>query len=206
MVKYLPAEIEKLPLQKLNLHPNRWLSCPGDGAENTLSPLQTQFVVPTLSELCIRILLSFPAGSKNTLLEQTETIHGFSGIVPDHYLKYFTLTCRKPTVAPPPLLPLDRTPPSSPIRRPQRHEENDPNYDLRFSVCPNREHGIGVRKTFIKPAEIRYRWVKKIGSAETGGLVPLEYRGCEIGCLNFLEDAYTGDTEGSEPDDDDVVF
>lgn len=88
----------------------------------------------------------------------------------------------------------------------KRREENDPRYDLSFSVCPDKNHGIGVKRSFIEPAEARYFWVKKIGDADTGGLVPLLYRGCGPGCLDFLEDRLVGEGEDEPGDDDDLVF
>jgi hypothetical protein len=194
-IRFLPAEIEKLPLKRLSLHPNKWLECPEKSSgQNILSPLETYFIIPSLEETCIRVLLSFPAGSSVTQLEQLESPPQFYGI-PDHYLKYIRATC---PVVPRSLL----EPPSTPR---DKHIENEPAYNLKYSVCPNREHGVGVRKTFIRPAEIRYRWVRRIGSVDTGGLIPLQYRGCEQRCLAFLEDAFA-EAEGDEPGDDDLVF
>lgn len=201
-IKFLPAEIEKLPLKQLSLHPNKWLECPEKSSgENILSPLESYFSVPSLTETCIRVLLSFPAGSSVTQLEQLESPLLFD-VVPDHYLQYFRATSPKVPVVLPPVhekLHLESSTPRD------RHDENEPAYNLKYSTCPNREHGVGVRKTFIKPAEVRYRWVKRIGSADTGGLVPLQYRGCEQHCLDFLEDAFAVEA-GDEPGDDDLVF
>ncbi|CAG8608992.1 11276_t:CDS:2 [Acaulospora colombiana] len=201
-IEFLPSEIERLPLKQLGLHPNKWLPCPDakDPHEHMLSPLETFCTVPPLAELCIRVLLSFPAGSQVTALESMPEPP--SGVLPDEYIKYFSATCKKKSLVDAPSL--DASLMLDPVSPRRRHEENDPQYDLTYSVCPNREHGVGVRKTFIKPAEIRYRWVKHIASADTGGLIPLQYRGCESGCLDFLEDAFI--EPGDEPGDDDTVF
>ncbi|PVG04744.1 hypothetical protein CPB86DRAFT_746810 [Serendipita vermifera] len=201
-IEYLPSEIEKLPLKQLGLHPNKWLPCPDakDPHEHMLSPLESFYTVPPLAELCVRVLLSFPAGSQVTTLESMREPP--SGILPDQYIKYFSATCKQKSLVDAPSLEASLMLDSGSPRR--RREENDPQHDLSYSVCPNREHGVGVRKTFIQPAEIRYRWVKQIASADTGGLIPLQYRGCESGCLDFLEDAFVED--GDEPGDDDTVF
>jgi hypothetical protein len=201
-IEYLPSEIEKLPLKQLGLHPNKWLPCPDTKSpnEDTLSPLEKFYTVPPLAELCVRVLLSFPAGSSVTTLDSMEEPP--SGVLPDRYIKYFKATCKNKSLVDAPSLDASL---SLDFGSPRRmREENDPQYDLSYSVCPNREHGVGVRKTFIKPAEIRYRWVKHIGLADTGGLIPLQYRGCESGCLDYLEDAFDG--AGDEPGDDDTVF
>jgi hypothetical protein len=202
-IKFLPAEIEKLPLRQLSLHPNKWLECPEKSSgENILSPLESYFSIPSLAETCIRVLLSLPAGSSVTQLEQLESPLLFD-VVPHQYLKYFRATCSNVPVVLPPMRDRSLLEPSSTPR--DRHNENEPAYNLRYSICPNREHGVGVRKTFIKPAEVRYRWVRRIGSADIGGLVPLQYRGCEQHCLDFLEDAFAVEA-GDEPGDDDLVF
>lgn len=205
-IRYLPAEIDKLPLTQLNLHPNKWLECPDatSADHRVLSPLTTEFLVPSLRELCIRTLLSFSPGSSEPWVEEMDM--QISG-VPDHYLKYFSATCRNQARIDPVVTPLLETSlmldPFAP-RKPR--EENDPKYDLSYSVCPNKEHGIGVKRSFMEPAETRYCWVRKIGSADTGGLVPLLYRGCGPGCLDFLEDRLVDEGEEDPGDDDDLVF
>jgi hypothetical protein len=209
-IRYLPAEIDKLSLTQLNLHPNKWLECPDYKSRDrrVLSPLTRAFIVPTLTEMCIRTLLSFPPGRSKTQVEELD-MH-ISG-VPDHYIKYFRSTCRNQSRIDPLIRPsleaslmLDGAPPPQ-----KKREENDPRYDLSYSVCPNKEHGIGVKRSFMDPAETRYCWVKKIGSAETGGFIPLLYRGCSRGCLSFLEDRVVEEGEGEGEggyDDDDLVF
>ncbi|CAG7851505.1 SubName: Full=Uncharacterized protein {ECO:0000313/EMBL:CCA70115.1} [Serendipita indica DSM 11827] len=202
-LQFLPSEIEKLPLKSLNLHPNKWLECTEEKSaeKSILSLLETNFLVPSLAELCVRILLSFNSGSSKTVMDEMESSTANS--VGTHYIKYFAATCKPTTVSNP--RDLETSLMMDPLAPRKRPEENDPQYDLRYSVCPNKEHGVGVRKTFIAPAEIRYRWVKKIGAADTGGRVPLQYRGCGPGCLNFLEEMF-GDSDVEEPGDDDFEF
>lgn len=48
--------------------------------------------------------------------------------------------------------------------------------------CPSKTHD-GV---FVMHAEERFTWVKRIGSV-TVGEVPLRWRGCQWGCLDFLD-------------------
>ncbi|KAG8836694.1 hypothetical protein FRC18_010841 [Serendipita sp. 400] len=204
-IAFLPSEIEKLPLKALNLHPNKWLECPDvdDPKANILSATDNKFTIPSLSEMCVRILLSFPSGSSRTVMDDLEV--STSTDVPHHYLNYFQGTCKTYGVIDPPQLEASLLmDPTAPRKRP---EENDPKYDLAYSVCPNRLHGIGVRRTFIHPAETRYRWIRSIGNADTGGRVPLQYRGCARGCLDFLEEMYPGEEEDSNAaGDDDFEF
>ncbi|KAG8834786.1 hypothetical protein FRC17_007103 [Serendipita sp. 399] len=204
-ITFLPSEIEKLPIKALNLHPNKWLECPDvDGPKGSvLSATDSKFTIPSLPELCVRVLLSFPSGSSRTVMDDLEV--STSTDVPHHYLKYFQGTCKTHAAIDPPQLEASLLmDPGAPRRRP---EETDPKYDLAYSVCPNRLHGIGVRHTFIRPAEIRYRWVTSIGSADTGGRVPLQYRGCERGCLDFLEEMYPDEEADSNvAGDDDFEF
>jgi hypothetical protein len=127
--------------------------------------------------------------------------------VPDHYIKYFSSTCRNQSLIEPLIRPsLEASLMLDPPSPRKKREENDPRYDLSYSVCPNKEHGIGVKRLFIDPAETRYCWVKRIGSAETGGFIPLLYRGCSVGCLDFLEDRLVEEGEDEEGGDDDLVF
>jgi hypothetical protein len=143
----------------------------------------------------MRTLLSFPGGSSATVIEQDKDLK-IKMIRPD-LARYIDATCTRKII--------DARSQEFTQSKPTTKEESDPKWDLRYSICPNREHGIGVRRTFINPAEIRYRWVRQIGVADTGGHIPLRYRGCERGCLGFLEDAFY--EEGAEePGDDDIVF
>lgn len=198
-IQYLPSEIEKLPLKQLGLYPNKWLECPeGKAAGATvLSPLESKFNVPSLQELCMRTLLSFPSGSSSTVIEEDPDLKIPDKIIRPDLARYFEATCTRRVI--------DARSQEFTLLGSKNKRENDPQWDLRYSVCPNREHGIGARKTFLNPAEIRYRWVRQIGVADTGGPIPLQYRGCERGCLDFLEDAFY--EEGAEePGDDDIVF
>lgn len=199
-IQFLPSEIEKLPLRRLGLHPNKWLECPeGEGStRSALSPLESIYNIPSLQELCVRVLLSFPGGKSTTVIEEDPYLQ-----IPDKTLRpdlarYFNATCRSRRV-------IDARSQEISQSASQSKRERDVNWDLHYSICPNREHGIGVGRTFLNPAEIRYRWVRQIGSADTGGPIPLRYRGCEPHCLDFLEDAFY-EEDGDEPGDDDIVF
>jgi hypothetical protein len=40
---------------------------------------------------------------------------------------------------------------------------------------------------FVTPAEERYTWETVVAGVDVGGSVPLKWRGCLCGCLDFLD-------------------
>jgi hypothetical protein len=51
--------------------------------------------------------------------------------------------------------------------------------------CPNPEHGR-EKKVFVLHAEQRLTWERRIAGQDVGSAVPIRWRGCQRGCLNFL--------------------
>ena len=80
-----------------------------------------------------------------------------------------------------------------------RRKEYNAMQDACSSLCPNQQKHQEVSSCFSEPAEGRYEWVKRINEVDVGGLIPVEWRGCSYGCLEFLEEPDMGD-------DDDIIF
>ncbi|KAF9531790.1 hypothetical protein CPB83DRAFT_848741 [Crepidotus variabilis] len=54
--------------------------------------------------------------------------------------------------------------------------------------CPNPEHTLeSTSSIFVQHVEERYTWVDSISGIKLGGFAPLRWRGCERGCLRFLD-------------------
>jgi len=63
--------------------------------------------------------------------------------------------------------------------------------------CPSPRHRIPRRAqfgsdVFVRHAEERYTWEPVIAGIRVGGPVPLRWRGCQWGCLDYL----SGDSDG----------
>lgn len=54
-----------------------------------------------------------------------------------------------------------------------------------IGTCPNPEHGR-EKKVFVMHVEQRISWERKIAGLDVGGAVPVRWRGCQRGCLDFL--------------------
>lgn len=67
---------------------------------------------------------------------------------------------------------------------------NNAYYDAKFNRCPNIAEGCG-KTIFVDHAEERLEWIpdlaEEVVSDLKGGLVPVLWRGCLRGCLDFLE-------------------
>jgi hypothetical protein len=195
-IQYLPSEIIKLPLKTIGLHPNRWLPCPLEESSKIprlLGPLQSKFVIPPLTEICVRILLSkpsseTPAGQPKTYLERHVEMPLSQWELPPNYLAILEAS-----------VPSGQRQSVSPDADGGWRKEHDAMLDARSSLCPNQQKHIGVSSCFSEPAEVRYQWVKRINEVDVGGLIPVEWRGCSYRCLEFLEEPDMGD-------DDDTTF
>lgn len=55
-----------------------------------------------------------------------------------------------------------------------------------IGVCPAPHHGTR-RSLFVQHAEERFTWEHTIAGQLVGGSVPVRWRGCQLGCLDFLE-------------------
>ena len=64
--------------------------------------------------------------------------------------------------------------------------------------CPNPEHGRN-KKVFVLHVEQRLTWERRIAGQDVGSAVPVRWRGCQRGCLDFLCPNY--ETEFSDGQD-----
>jgi len=78
-----------------------------------------------------------------------------------------------------------------------------------IGTCPSPRHFLQVDGTgregkgwvFVKHAEERLTWEERIAGVAVGGTVPVKWRGCQWGCLDFLDPNETegnGEEEGEE--------
>ena len=79
----------------------------------------------------------------------------------------------------------------------------EPQDDLSMGICGNPEHQAEER-IFVRPVEERLSWERVIAGQSTGGMVPVKWRGCGHGCLDFLGVSTTASEEAAM-DVDDVV-
>lgn len=200
-IRYLPSEILSLPLKKIGLHPNPWLKSPSSQPSSSnprlLAPLQSKYVVPSLTELCLRVLLSKAPpkpnttpgkGKPKTVVEAFVELPLSRWELPDRYLAVLEASISD-----------SQHNSSEDTGIGQSRKEYDAMLDARSSSCANQQLHLGKSSCFYEPAEMRYEWVKKINGKDAGGDIPVEWRGCSRGCLEFLDEPNMGD-------DDDIVF
>ena len=66
-------------------------------------------------------------------------------------------------------------------------------------VCPSPRHDR--RSVFVQHAEELFTWENRIAGVSVGGAVPLRWRGCQWGCLNFLDPELVSDHGEGEMED-----
>jgi hypothetical protein len=69
-----------------------------------------------------------------------------------------------------------------------------------FSPCPNPAHEqVFTRKVYVgTPAEERIEWARVSGADKE---VPIKWKGCSVGCLQFLEEAPWSDSDEDDEGD-----
>src|ERR1700722_4922134 len=221
-LQYLPSEMLSMRLTQLNLHPNPFSIRPptlNTGTrqfDRSISPSIHPLprVVP-LIELCFRVLLS-----RYMSEEQEQRTKDNPGI-PE--LKSTVLAARYPLPLtgwriPPPLEEvLDACAPGSiPISASSRcidyHSRLADDHGITgLGVCPSPQHGAH-KEVFVRHAEERYTWERIVAGVNVGGAVPVLWRGCQWGCLDFLDvpdvaeqHEVSGSADGSKMDAGDVV-
>ena len=195
-----------------------------------VSPTTVRFTIPPLTELCLRALCT-PIAE----VEQQQQKKGKGTVVELVYAVPFTSTDRvpphilqtlracvpeavaKPAAQPSPCKRARRTlQPHARHVRASTPDVEEPSPGL--SVCPSPVHRapdggwVGGRvPVYVRHAEERFTWEREIAGtdvkAECGGAgVPVQWRGCLRGCLDFLDPgAGDADTEdGGVGDDEDV--
>ncbi|KAG8894667.1 hypothetical protein FRB99_001067, partial [Tulasnella sp. 403] len=207
-LEYLPSEMVLLGLKKLWLNANPLREPPAPALGNRqLSELKANFEgVRPLQELALSVLLSpteatssssYPPPTSRTKLEDLYDPPLLADAIPANL--YSKLN--------PSLSPQYR----SVGRKSSKAypEANDAALMAKFNKCPSPHHQYdppGCVATFVDPAEERLEWVqnlaKDVVSDLHGGRVPILWRGCGRGCLDFLDESepeeFKTRTSGSE--------
>ncbi|KAF5383752.1 hypothetical protein D9615_003503 [Tricholomella constricta] len=209
-IEYLPAEMLQMSLKRLQVHPNHFIAPPPSDRPllrtsivaqatkteaasrrpvSTTLPTTLPRILP-LVELLLRTLLS-PSGrtSEVTILERyyilplaeypVETsesspdgIH-FPYPLPSHIRKVLH-ACLPGSV--------DVDSEDSSI------STGEYSVVTRIDLCPSPKHQqLVTGRVFVRHAEERFTWEKTIANVDVGGLVPMRWRGCQLGCLDFLD-------------------
>ena len=72
-----------------------------------------------------------------------------------------------------------------------------------ISVCPSPHHHN--KSVFVKHAEERFTWEESVAGVNVGGAVPVRWRGCQWGCMDFLNEGMEEDRRGSAVGDLDMA-
>lgn len=195
-LEWLPAELGNLPrLRVLALHPNHFIAPPAEPTTSSISlsplsanttpvrprlvsPVQIHFTVPSLVELCTRVLLAhdpdYPTNPvRNIALEPSLRN------LPRHLLAPFAEAIPSAfTLA---------TPPTN---------ENESLYDPLASICCSPAHA-DAEVVYYRHAVERFEWVSEAslkeqvpGQSPFEGprVIPLRHRGCGSKCLDWLDE------------------
>ncbi|KAF7299560.1 hypothetical protein HMN09_00961200 [Mycena chlorophos] len=198
-LKYLPAELNQLScLEHLHVFPNPFL----EKAEMNAVEIRGKYLSPTrrilprvppLTELCLRTLFS----------SDQPVVNPSTAIANRRLAKFYELPLLEDGVIDKPLAPgkkrfQHRVP--STLRRtleaihPGSTYAYDDDEDASFGqdeepelgVCISRAHPPSRPSVFVRPAEERYSWETIVAKLDIGGVAPLRWRGCMVGCLAFL--------------------
>ncbi|KAM0749271.1 hypothetical protein T439DRAFT_348792 [Meredithblackwellia eburnea MCA 4105] len=211
-LRWLPGEVRRLrKLRWVGLHPNPWLTPPseGEGEGRVLGPIKTMDDddddiggILTLREICTRKVLHMMHGHPS-VSQPTPRTRG----------KTWSSPTIDPTVLPPGVRHAFSLLPS--LSNPPCREQQQQPFDPFSSVCHHHEEGEG--RFFYKHKQERLEWVLERdlrcgggGGGEIdgegrergkggGARVPVLWRGCRVGCLDWLERENEVEREG-EPE------
>lgn len=196
-IKFLPAEMLKMTLKQLNVNPNPFIASPifrrsysrTDALSNNLPRIVSPAThtlprVTPLAEICLRRLFSpstltydlnppIPNPPSECLLSD----YNLKEISPEHRaisenIKDIFNACVPGSI-----------PHTTDSEEPTFYVDDDGRISG-IGKCASEKHGsMGI---FARYAEERYTWEDCIGGVKVGGLVPMRWRGCQWGCLDFL--------------------
>ncbi|KAF8159651.1 hypothetical protein B0H34DRAFT_412508 [Crassisporium funariophilum] len=192
---FVPSELFTMKLQEICLHPNPFISEPTTSL-NPARPIsekhQTAPRVLPLTELALRVLLAQSPQlslSPSTLFtprkDEPQTVlesmyelplaTGASWRPISIPLRQILSVCVPRSILADELLPtsLDGS------------NEDETMRVTGIGVCPNPKHE--QTQIFVRHAEQRFTWEPTIAGTSSGGQVPVRWRGCQQGCLDFLE-------------------
>ncbi|KAG9126275.1 hypothetical protein FRC07_004127 [Ceratobasidium sp. 392] len=196
----LPAELSSLTLQTLLVDPNPFLPPPTLVYSNSrvLGPLTIHNRIPKLSELALRVALEQPPKLPSLSFTPTKRTAVLLTPSPSHTSVFSSPSTSSSNQFPPhPLIVssyydiqswLQSLPTLAVTHlRAALHGSGDAR-DV-YGTCPNAQHRADVKEhgLFVDPAEERFEWVKSLAGCELASPVPLLWRGCRAGCLDFLE-------------------
>ncbi|KZP01664.1 hypothetical protein CALVIDRAFT_594360 [Calocera viscosa TUFC12733] len=161
-ITYLPASIFKLNLSVLALRPNPFLPPPNDFPATKLSLLMSHGC-PSLKELCIRSLVS-----------------------PRPYARIRDVALPIQDLAPSLSDSLHLS-----LAPEQKYHRQKADSNLKPLCCPNVAHveQDEGESWFVEPVEERMQWLTEVAGVHMDGAVPVLWKGCSVGCLDFLESA-----------------
>lgn len=181
-LKFLPSELTRMSkLTKLIVLPNPFLP------ETVSRVSETRHLgsrVPPLTELALRVLLSPPVATwppevvRDTVLEH----HYMLPIPTGAFWRPISSPVRRTLAAcVPGAITTDQD-----IMSPKTTNQEVVDEVTGAGRCPNPVHG-DAQAVFVQHLEERFTWVDTIAGIKLGGVVPLRWRGCERGCLDFLD-------------------
>ncbi|OCH84698.1 hypothetical protein OBBRIDRAFT_839510 [Obba rivulosa] len=230
-LRWLPAEMLSMHLNMLSVRGNPWLEPPADPkvpppspSVKRISPTTVHFTIPPLTELCLRVLLAPDSVSSNddvprTVLESTYVTPIVREDVPPAFIETLH-SCVPGSVAQPSDGASQASPSKSRTRTSSRNGGGDSAHDslAGISVCPSpSHHAEGERvPVFVRHAEERFTWERVVAGRDVGAEgvagagVPVRWRGCSRGCLDFLEataePAVAGDPAAEPAEKTDVLM
>ena len=215
-LKYLPAEMHRLQLTELAVDPNPFLenteAAKDKSRDRYVGPVERRYAVIPLFEFALRILVA-PATPQShlTAISSLSISKTRPKTVFEHLYDLPLSTEESSNLSPhiretlaaciPGSIGHTISPHTSPAQSQNRTSKSPPC----VSTCMSRRHLIddGPYKpaVFVDHAEQRFTWDKFVAGRRVGGDngIPLLWRGCSPGCLDFLDE-----TAGTGADDDDV--
>lgn len=198
---YLPAELMKLTLSSLTVTsnpfvPNPKSECSPVSGSRCCGPIKRLYDIAPLSELCLRVLLAPYTREKRDGVEITRPITVLETFydlpIPSDYdmspgLRDVLASC-VPAAVTSSIIMADSSP--------DELRKRSGAYAC-VSECPSTRHlevwngGSYTKPVFVGHVEERMTWEKVVAGQKVDyeGGVPVLWRGCSAGCLDFLDDS-----------------